>query len=548
MFKRFMLALALIILFMTLWTQLGKYLGYNRITPPQSEEVVDGETREPEPIEQGSVVESQTTEEALEPQTEEDLAVVIEPQTITLSNEQLILQLDNKGGVITQVQLVQFFESGARQEQVRLVNPLKHFPGEVFLDEESTLGKMFEVVEHQPGKRVVFRGKHKDSVITKTFTLGEAFLLDLQVDVTRQGQPKPFKMVLAEGLQAVKPGEKLTPSFLDFGSINPKIMSYAWSVGGDEDTKGVKKQDRTRFLPLEVDPGKLDWAGIKDNYFANVFLPVSETSVPLAKITDLHFPGAEKPLALPVMALESNTSLEGSFYLGPMLQDQLVAASPSLENLLSYGWAGLLSKWLFIGLDFCHSLTGNWGWAIIILTFFIRLLMVPLTIPSIKSSFKMKKIQPKITKIREKYSGKDMETKQKLSQETFKLYKEEGVNPFSSCFTALAQMPVFFAYFSLLRSSIYLRQADWMFWINDLSIKDPTYILPILMGATMFLSTMAMPMPGADPAQQKMMKFMPVMFSLMFIGMPAGLILYMITSNLFSMGQTKFMKWRYEQV
>ncbi len=537
--KRFLLAIGICFVFYILWLQLGVFMGFVEPEEPvpaetKTEETAKRETTAPPPIED----------------SEPELATVpdqeIEPQEIVLENEEMRLVIDNRGGLVREATLKKYYNSAKRQEPLMLISSTRHFPGEVLLENGvSTKERMFTVEQYGPND-VTLRLRLRDGELVKRYTLEKGFALRAELSQTG-AEPRPFYMVVSDGLQPVRPTDKLTPSFWDLGSINPKIMQLAWSENGDHENRGLGDLNTESFEPVLEKEDWIEWAGVKDTYFANVFLLDKPTRNVHVKGVERFTPGREKPWMLPVMALRSEDSLSGVFYMGPIEKSRLESTSPALSNLITYGWAGLLSKWLFVLLQACYGWTGNWGWAIVILTFFLRVALVPMMIPSIKSSLKMRKIQPKIEKLRQKFTGQDLETKQKLSQETFKLYKQEGVNPFSSCVTALAQMPIFIAYFSLLRSSISLRQAEWMFWIEDLSIKDPTYVLPIIMGVTMFLSTLAMPMPSADPAQQKMMKVMPVLFSLMFIAMPSGLILYMITSNMFSMGQTYFMKWRLEK-
>lgn len=542
--KQTILAIVLCSAFLFFWPWFARKMGWVQVIEkdPVQEEVFQPPVA---PDEKGMEAEDLPPELAEKEQKSLGETVALERETISLENERLILTLDNQGGVVISARLKSFFATNEKLETIQLVSSLLHFPGEIILnDKGSTLNRMYEV-ERPSANSVVFSLHFSEVSIRKKYTLAEGYRLEYEVEVSGPDGAAPFYMVVGEGLQPINPGERLKYSLMDLGAINPKIMKITWSENGDADSKSPDKADRTQFQPLLEKNGWLEWAGIKDNYFANVFMTEDSQIKAYIMATDILAGG--KSLSLPVVAFQVEQSLKGTFFMGPVMKDILEQTDSKLENLLSYGWAGFLSKYLFWGLKKCNDLTGNWGWAIIMLTFFIRVLLIPLTIPGAKSSYKMKKLQPKLEKLKKKHGGGDLESKQKLSKETFQLYKEEGVNPFSSCLTALAQMPVFFAYFSLLRSSIHLRQADWIFWIEDLSIKDPTYVLPIVMGLTMFLSTLAMPMPGGDPMQQKMMKFMPVIFSVMFIGMPAGLILYMITSNLFALGQTNFLKWRYEK-
>ncbi len=549
--KRLLLALVLSICFTTLWSLLMNSMGYNHrpapVEPATVEETLE-ETAEtsapvPEPGSDTATVEPAAPADATTAEPEPP-APVIEPRTDVLENAQIRLEFDNKGGVIRDAVLKNFHQSVDGKDPIRLIFSSKFWPGTLVFDDKQTDGGwLYEVQDGDD--RLVYTGTFNGLKVRKSFHLEKGFLL--HADVAVEGGPSQnFYFVVGEGLQPLGPGEKVTASFWDMGAVHPKMMSFAWSENDAHKSAMVDKGNRDGFDPKLKEDASIDWLGIKDNYFASVFLPDKPVANLYTRITDVR-PG-ESLIPLPVVALRAEGGVSGKFFMGPMIEEQLLAADPRLDDLITYGWAGVLSKLLFKGLKLAHSLTGNWGWAIVLLTIFIRSLMIPLTIPQVKSSLKMRKIQPDIEKLKAKFPGQDLESKQKLSQETFALYKKEGINPFSSCVTALLQMPVFFAYFSLLRSSISLRQAEWVLWIHDLSVNDALFILPIVMGATMFLSTMAMPMPGGDPLQQKMMKFMPVIFSMMFVFMPAGLILYMITSNLFTLGQTKFLQWRYRRL
>lgn len=538
--KRLLLSFTMIALFMVFWSMLGQKLGYAPSSSAPEVETSDTEIATNEAVTNESKYEpAEIAAASGEVPTEPVVEVAL--VTTVLENDHLRLKLDNEGGVIREASLSTYFRSIKKENNVNLVFAFDHFPGQLLFADDKGVPRRYEV-EQPDNHTVVYRHKAGNREIVKSYSLKDGFKLRYEVKVS---DGSGFMMIVGEGLESVAPGEKLTPSLLSMGAINPKMMYFAWSEDGDHETENVGKQSRDSFEPLLEEDATIAWLGVKDNYFANVFLPDEPIRNGLASVKDVFLIGGEDPISLPIMAMKAEGSLSGSFYLGPIEESELLAADERLVNLITYGWAGMLSKWLFSGLNWFHGQTGNWGWSIILLTMALRLMLVPVTAPQMKSSLRMRKLQPKIEKLRQKFGGDDLESKQKLSQATFKLYKEEGVNPFSSCITGLAQMPILFAYFSLLRSSFYLRQADWMGWVQDLSIKDGTFILPVAMGVTMFLSTMAMPMPSTDPAQAKMMKFMPVMISLMFVFMPSGLILYMITSNIFTLIQNTILKWRY---
>ncbi|PIE01071.1 MAG: hypothetical protein CSA81_13135 [Acidobacteria bacterium] len=468
----------------------------------------------------------------------------IEPEQITLRNDFLEVVLDNKGAVIRSAALLNFYETVKHRDRVRLVTFGDYAPGEVIYANQLRTGNHLFKIEEQSSRSVVFKAVLQGQTIVKTYTLTDQYALELDIDISGSEQEK-YKMILAEGLEPLGGDDSQERSMFSAGSPAPKLMEVVWSENGDHESEASKDIESPQFVPLLEQEDILFWAGIKDTYFCNVFLPEKPFNQLYVKSRFIQT-ADDKKTGVPVVAVEVGGQVKGVFYLGPLNQEELEHVDKSLLNMINYGWTGSLTKWLFMALKGINQYVHNWGWSIVILTIFIRLLLFPLTAPSIKSGYRMRQLQPKIEELKKKYSGKDMETKQKLSQETWKLYKKEKVNPFSSCITILPQMPIFFAYFSLLRTSISLRQSEWLGWINDLSASDPVFVLPVLWGASMFLSQSMTPMPG-DATQQKMMKFMPIMMTLFFLSMPSGLVLYMLTSNLFQLGQTVLFKWRYEK-
>ena len=205
----------------------------------------------------------------------------------------------------------------------------------------------------------------------------------------------------------------------------------------------------------------------------------------------------------------------------------MAAIAPHLDLTVDYGWLWFISQPLFKLLKFIHSFVGNWGFSIIVITFIVRGIMYPLTKAQYTSMAKMRLLQPKLAAMRERI-GDD---KQRMSQEMMALYKAEKVNPLGGCLPLVIQMPIFPALYYMLMSSVELRHAPFILWIHDLSAQDPYYILPILMGITMYFIQKMSPTTVTDPMQQKIMTFMPVIFTVFFLWFPAGLVLYYIVSN-----------------
>ncbi|MEX3020660.1 membrane protein insertase YidC [Kluyvera sp. STS39-E] len=220
--------------------------------------------------------------------------------------------------------------------------------------------------------------------------------------------------------------------------------------------------------------------------------------------------------------------LNSTLWVGPAIQDKMAAVAPHLDLTVDYGWLWFISQPLFKLLKWIHSFLGNWGFSIIVITFIVRGIMYPLTKAQYTSMAKMRMLQPKIAAMRERL-GDD---KQRQSQEMMALYKAEKVNPLGGCFPLIIQMPIFLALYYMLSASVELRHAPFILWIHDLSAQDPYYILPIIMGATMFFIQKMSPTTVTDPMQQKIMTFMPVIFTVFFLWFPSGLVVYYIVSNL----------------
>ena len=210
-----------------------------------------------------------------------------------------------------------------------------------------------------------------------------------------------------------------------------------------------------------------------------------------------------------------------------------------MDLTVDYGWLTVISAPLFWLLDWLHRFIGNWGWAIIALTFLIKLAFYPLSAASYKSMANMKKLQPRLQALKERY-GDD---RQKLNQAMMEMYKTEKINPLGGCLPILIQIPVFIALYWVLLESVEMRQAPWILWIRDLSAQDPYYVLPVVMGASMYLQQKLNPQP-LDPIQARVFQIMPVFFTVFFLFFPAGLVLYWTVNNILSIAQ----QWRINKV
>ena len=275
------------------------------------------------------------------------------------------------------------------------------------------------------------------------------------------------------------------------------------------------------------------WVAWLQHYFVTAWVPSKDDSNLVSTRKDsqgnyiIGFVGPQLNVA-PGASAETSATL----YAGPKSQDTLKALSPGLELTVDYGFLWFIAQPIFWLLQVIHSIVGNWGWSIILLTVLIKLAFFPLSAASYRSMARMRAVAPKLQALKEQY-GDD---RQKMSQGMMELYKKEKINPLGGCLPILVQMPVFLALYWTLLESVEIRQAPWLGWIVDLSIKDPYFILPIIMGATMFFQQTLNPTPP-DPMQARVMKLMPIIFTFFFLWFPAGLVLYWVVNNVLSIAQ-----------
>jgi len=275
------------------------------------------------------------------------------------------------------------------------------------------------------------------------------------------------------------------------------------------------------------------WVAMVQHYFLSAWIPdqSKENSFSLRKSQgDMYLMGFTSP-QVTVAAGESGV-IKASFYAGPKDVYRLEEVSPHLEKAVDYGWLWLIALPLFHVLNFIYGILGSWGWSIIALTIMIKAAFFHLSATSYRSMAKMRKFGPEMQRMKELY-GDD---RQKMSQEMMKLYKKEKINPLSGCLPILVQMPVFISLYWVLMESVELRHTPFLGWIADLSVRDPYFILPVIMGITMFIQQRLNPTPP-DPTQAKIMQMMPIVFTFMFLWFPAGLVLYWVVNNTLSIAQ-----------
>ena len=276
------------------------------------------------------------------------------------------------------------------------------------------------------------------------------------------------------------------------------------------------------------------WIAMIQHYFLGAWVPSQDVRLNIYSLAlpEDRFVLGTKFLEETVVAPGESRELANRLYVGPKLQHVLEKIAPGLELTVDYGILTIIAKPIFWLLEKIHAIVGNWGWAIVILTLLIKLAFYKLSETSYKSMAHMRKVQPRLVALKERYGG----DKQKLNQAMMELYKKEKINPLGGCLPILLQIPVFIALYWVLLESVELRQAPWILWIKDLSTRDPYFVLPLLMGATMFIQQKLNPAP-VDPIQAKVMTFLPIVFTFFFLFFPSGLVLYWVVNNALSIVQ-----------
>ncbi len=339
-------------------------------------------------------------------------------------------------------------------------------------------------------------------IITKTLTFYPSGNYDLHVKVS---EPKEY--FISAGF---RPSVALD-SYTFHGALIKKSDGTIKTIS-DGDAKADERFDKARIVANA------------DKYYTTFMYELSQgldTIITIGKESN------------PLVFIKGNDNFKVSGYIGPKDFQLLKSIHPELTDVVEYGFFTFIAKPLFTLLSYLHSIFGNWGWAIVFMTIIVRLVLYPLTYKGMVSMNKLKELAPKVKELQKKY-GDD---KQKLNVHMMELYKKHGANPMGGCLPILLQIPVFFAVYRVLQNAIELKGAAWILWVQDLAVMDPYFILPVAMGITMFLHQRITPTTFTDPMQEKIMKFLPLIFTFFFVTFPAGLTLYWFTNNLASIVQ-----------
>jgi YidC/Oxa1 family membrane protein insertase len=451
-------------------------------------------------------------------------------QTVTVETDLVRVGLSNRGGVIQSLELKRYHTSPPNVKPVQLVYQGGKFKGPLSItvanaDIDKTIREGLYRIEkdftsldagHPVGHVTMqFQDPVTHLGVEKRLTFHhDSYVVD--VSVAMEGVNEPYELGLGTNFGIVEWGDGFIGLIGSASRVDDKI---------DKDTP-------EKELELK---GTVQWAALQDKYFISVMMPKQGEAV----LVKLEAPKVVTAgVRMPASGTASSVGLQ--LYAGPKEYDTLRSLNVGLEDMIDFGWfiygswslVKAVAKPIFYVLRFIHDYIPNYGITIILLTVGIKLIFVPLQYKSYKSMKMMKAIQPKIAAVQEKYKG----DRDKLNKELMKLYRDQKVNPLGSILPMFLQMPVFIALFNVLYMSIDLRQAPFMLWVTDLSVQDPFYVLPIIMGATMFIQQKITPN-TMDPTQAKIMLILPIGMTFLFINFPAGLVLYWMTNNILTITQ-----------
>jgi YidC/Oxa1 family membrane protein insertase len=460
----------------------------------------------------------------------------VQTQVITITTDVVKADIDTAGGVIRRLELLKYRDQTdpTRNEVLFNVDQAK---SRIYVAQTGLTGGMpnhFTAFTARPGARVLDNGSQVQLVLdaeqggvrlTKTFTFRRGdYVIGVRHDVTNLGTAPVAPMLY---LQLEHDGQKPeTDRMFQSTYTGPTLYT---SQNHYEKLTFEKIAKGSAEHTSKANDG---WIAITQHFFVSAFIPPEQQprTIETANLgNNLFTINAQIPLG--TVQPGATVSNESRLYSGPQEEHLLAGVAPGLDLVRDYSWAKIIAQPIFAVMMWLHSMLGNWGWTIIAFTILIKLVFFPLSAAGYRSMAKMKTVTPKMQAIRERFKNDPA----KMQQATMELYKTEKINPLGGCLPLLIQMPVFLALYWVLQSAVEMRGATWM-WLPDLTLKDPLFILPVLYAISMLVTQKLNPQP-ADPMQAKMMMFMPIAFSVMFLFFPSGLVLYWVVNNLISMAQ-----------
>lgn len=500
-------------------------------------------------------------------------------RTIVVENGLYRVEISNRGGVVKSWQLKNYKDDAKPPRVLDVVHPeasaqVGGWPFAVVLDdaqlEAQANSGLYVAAVGSPGAQAGDAAAHLAAPIAKALEAPAEVQLswsDGHLEVTKTLQFDHSYVVRVETSvklngTPLRAGLAWLGGFGDLTVTNPAPVETVftfYSENGSLSTLPYKKLEGPEKWGPGLWMGGKDYAGIEDRYFAAAFLPIKEPAPDSIetrywKVTHaVQVDGKDEQEPVSEVAVTTSSKpLALRVYVGPKDYDILKKIRPPLHALVNFGWLEIIADPLFHGLKWIHNYVPNWGWAIVVLTLVINMLLFPLRISSYKTTLKMQRVAPEIKQIQDKYKKYKMNDpkKQEMNKEVMAVYSREGINPVGGCIPQLLQMPIWYALYRALQGTIELRHAPWFGWITDLSAKDPYYILPVLMGVSMYLASKMTPMPATDPQQQKMMKFMPIGMAglFMIIPYPSGLAVYILTSGVVGIGQQWYLNRKHPPI
>jgi len=469
-------------------------------------------------------------------------------ETLVVESKLYRVELSNQGASVRSWQLVQYKDDLGKA--LDLVHPaVSEQSGKWPLmlaisdaeQQKEVNGALYQMTPasgtiHVPAE-VDFEWSDGHLAVSKRLKFAEDYIVALETSVTLDGKAMTHSVAWMGGFGDIT-------AFNAAGQVRV-VYSRGGSLTDIATKKAGESDDGTKPAAIA---GQSDFAGIMDQYFAAAFLPEGGSGVSmedwkyLRQITNEGKTETEEVPEIAVGVPEAHP-LKMRLFVGPKAIAVLDKVNPPLTDLVTFGMFGIIARPLFDFLLWIYRYVANYGWAIVIMTLVINMVLFPLKFRSFHQQIKMQKVMPEIKQIQDRYKKYSMRDprKQDMNKEVMAVYSREGVNPIGSCLPMIVQMPVLFALYRMLDVAIELRQAPWIWWIHDLSARDPYYLIPIVMTISMYFMQKLTPMTTADPAQQRMMNFMPLFMGFLFFRLASGLNLYMLTSNVVATGQQWFL-------
>ncbi len=485
-----------------------------------------------------------------------------EEHSVVIQSDLYRVEISNRGAVVKSWQLSKYKDDNKPQRVLDVVHPdaaqqTGGWPFALVLDnpdlEKAANNGLYKLSSDAKNLTVPadveFSWSDGHLEITKHFHFDHSYVVKIDASAKLDGKP------IAAGLGWLG-------GFGDLTVTNPapvETVTTYYSEGGKISNFPYKKLEGLDKWGGGVWQGGKDFVGIEDRYFTAAFLPPNGAAPGTLQTRywktyrPVTVNGVETPEPVPEVATATGPqSLAVRVYVGPKDYDDLKRMNPPLHGLVNFGWMEFIADPLFHMLKWLHNYIPNWGWAIVVLTLVINMLLFPLRISSYKTTLKMQRAGPEIKSIQERYKKYKMNDPRKadMNKEVMAVYSREGINPVGGCFQMFLQMPIWFGLNNALRFAIEMRHARWFGWITDLSARDPYYILPCAMGLSMYLVSKMTPMTSTDPQQQMMMKIMPITMAGIFIISPisSGLAVYILTSSIVGIGQQWYLNRQHPAV